>query len=74
MTTRHNHTNKSAEALHAMTKEQVIKHALDLQEKLDRALTRAYEYGQALTATGYFADKPHGNPHYNERGDHAQGN
>ena len=53
---RHNRTSLTAEQMRAMPKEQVIKHALELQGKLDRALSRAYNFGQALTETGYFAN------------------
>lgn len=57
---RPNRTSLTAEQMRAMPKEQVIKHALELQGKLDRALSRAYNFGQALTETEYFANAENG--------------
>ena len=47
----------TSEQMQAMTKEQVIKHALATQVELDNAIARAQRFGQALAQMGYFPNR-----------------
>jgi len=68
---RRNHTSLTEAQMRAIPKEQLIAHALQLQDKLDKTLTRAQQYGQALRKMGNFANQPPGQAQHNQEAPRA---
>ena len=61
----------TAAQMQAMTKEQIIKHTLAVQEQLDQAARRAKQFGQALEQMGYFTNPQPDQAQHNQEVPHA---
>ena len=61
----------TSEQMRALPKEQLIHHAIAVQEELDKAAARARQFGQALERMGYFANPSSADAPHNQEVPHA---